>query len=142
MKTVVAIAVLTFAIGAGILLVQHERERRTEQATEEASAPPPAPPIDVTAKDLQRAYDANEVAADQQYRGRVLRVTGSVRSIDKDFTDQPIVWLRTRDFGGVMSYFDDASGPASLRKGQKVTVRCVGGGRTIDSPVLRRCVLE
>jgi hypothetical protein len=44
--------------------------------------------LPVQAERLFLDYQRNEVAADQQYRGRRLLVTGMVTSVNKDFTDK------------------------------------------------------
>ena len=59
-------------------------------------APATCPPIDINARTLFREYDANEVSADDSYKGKRLRVTGVCqRAIDKDFMDNIIVRLGT-----------------------------------------------
>ena len=63
-------------------------------------APPASPPpaisqtpaaIQVSAADLYNAYKANQVAADLQYEGKTLLVTGVVSSIGKDLLSYPYV---------------------------------------------------
>lgn len=107
-----------------------------------AAAPPPAPPIEIDARALYAAYDDNEVAADNQYKGRRLQVTGMVASIDKDFLDNIVVWLKTgNDFGKVMAKMDkSAAGQAArLSKRTRVALACEGNGRVMSSPTLSDC---
>jgi PKD repeat protein len=55
-----------------------------------------APSVDyrVTAGQLLDDYDANEVAADMKYKGKLIAVTGSIYSINvNDFTGEPYVNL-------------------------------------------------
>lgn len=47
----------------------------------------------MSAVQLGRDYDANEVAADDKYRGQTLLVTGTVESIDKDMFDSLVLHL-------------------------------------------------
>ncbi|MCZ2896360.1 OB-fold putative lipoprotein [Burkholderia thailandensis] len=101
------------------------------------------PALSVTASQLFAAYEKNEVAADQQYKGKSLLVSGTVQSIDKDAFDNIVIQLRTsNEFMPVHAYL--ASGneavAASLDKGQKVKWVCEGEGRLIGSPMLRECV--
>lgn len=49
--------------------------------------------ITTSAKELIAAYDANEVSADQTYKGKIVEVSGSVASINKDLLDEPFVTL-------------------------------------------------
>ncbi|MCX0116691.1 OB-fold putative lipoprotein, partial [Escherichia coli] len=40
-----------------------------------------------TARQLFKEYEENEVATDEQLKGKLIAVRGIVQSIDKDFTD-------------------------------------------------------
>lgn len=100
--------------------------------------------VEIAAPALFRAYDANEVSADDAYKGKHLAVAGRVASIDKDLFDHIIVRLA----GGNMFQTVDAtmqpnqkSQAAGLRKGTSVTVLCVGNGK-IMGPQLEDCVLQ
>ena len=99
--------------------------------------------IDVTSDRLQADYAANEISADNLYRGKVLRVTGRVQAIKKDFTDTPYVEIWTRnEMLGVQAQFESEGGLAQVAVGQRITVRCIGDNVIMGSPMLRRCVLE
>jgi hypothetical protein len=99
--------------------------------------------VDVTADRLQADYAANEVGADNVYRGKVLRVTGAVQAIKKDITDHPYMILWTRnEFEGVQARFDTDGALGRVSTGQHVTVRCIGDNVIMGSPMLRQCVLE
>jgi len=41
----------------------------------------------ITSQQLYNAYEANEVAADQKYKGKILLVSGEIEDIAKDITD-------------------------------------------------------
>ncbi|WKZ83960.1 OB-fold putative lipoprotein [Ralstonia pickettii] len=100
------------------------------------------PPLPVKAQELFGAYEDNEVAADQKYKDKSLLVTGTVQSIDKDFTDSIVVKLASGNpFMAVHAYLDDqhAAMAASLKKGAKVALVCVGDGRIVGSPMLKGC---
>jgi len=100
-------------------------------------------PLAISAVNLFKAYEANEVRADNAYKDRKLLVTGKVASIDKDFLNNPVLWLASSNmFQKIMARGLDASVLAELDKGQTVTVLCVGGGLTVGSPVLRDCSLR
>ena len=64
-----------------------------------ASRPPADPQVrgvyTTTAPELNRDYEATEVATDQKIGGRVVVVSGSIDSIDKDFLDHAVIHLRT-----------------------------------------------
>lgn len=124
-----------------------------------APAPTPEPSvIRVTAVDLWKAYDANEVAADAMYRGKTLEISGAIDEIGKDLLDTPYVNLRTKfseiilpyphdslvtTAGRVKCIFDSKheSQLAHLVKGQEVTIQgeCSGYNyhvRITDSTLL------
>src|ERR1700736_1804386 len=45
--------------------------------------------ITILANALYRAYDANEVAADEKYKGKSVKITGKVQNIGKDILGSP-----------------------------------------------------
>jgi uncharacterized protein len=115
---------------------------QTPENTAPVAAPPPAPSPSfqqVTAPELYAAYHDNEVAADQKYKGRALRIRGIVGSISKDIFDKPYVTLLAgSQFDTVQLQFGDTSNEqlAKLRKGMNIEVTCRGRGMVIGIPVL------
>lgn len=106
------------------------------------SAPTPEVAIETTPDQLKTAYDTNEVAADNIFKGKIIRIVGTVSSIDKDFTDDVVVQLATSDqFTHVGATMDDSEkgAAAALRKGQKVSVECQRIMRVLDTPVASKC---
>ncbi len=144
----IGVAVLVGA--AGTSSAYSDYKARAEAAaghadttTQVEQAAPAADAIKVSARDLFRAYDANEVAADGTYKGKPLEVTGTVESISSDFTDEPVVQLAT----GEMFQQVHASGlsktvAGQLSKGQKITVQCTGGGEIVGMPALEHCSMQ
>lgn len=101
--------------------------------------------LPVTAQQLFDAYDSNEVAADKQYKGKLLQIDGKVASIDSGLTDSAQVQLATsNDFMSVTATgdeaFDDAA--AGLSKDQSVSLLCRGEGEIIGSPMVGDCVIQ
>lgn len=100
--------------------------------------------LGVTADELQRAYDANEVAADQKYRNKKLLVRGTVDSINRSIGDSHFVTLRggSNMFNHPNAKMADGhtSYLAQLAKGQKVVLACDGEGMLIGSAMLSDCV--
>lgn len=93
--------------------------QQEQQAAEKAIA--------TTASKLVADYKANEVAADEKYKNRLLVVTGSVASIGKDIMDNPYVTLSSGeqyDFRSVQCTFDDdhIAKASKLKKGMKISV--------------------
>lgn len=108
-------------------------------------SPLSTPPISVTAVNLYRAYEANEVAADGQYKGKRLLVSGEVDSIDKNFMGHIVVHILTgNQFSSAMANLDDAgeSRAAQLSRGQSVILLCEGAGRILGSPSLDKCSVQ
>lgn len=106
-------------------------------------APPAADAIKVTAHQLFSAYEANEIAADGQYKGKTLEVSGVVSGIDSDFSDEPVIELATEnEFMGVRAQGIDKTVAANLSKGQQVTLVCTGGGEVVGAPMLEDCSIR
>ena len=112
-----------------------------EQQVQEVQAPAA---IQISATELFQNYEANEVAADRNFKGQIIEISGTVQSIDSGMGDGANVQFNVGDEYGLNSVtasgnesFDNFA--ASLSKGQTVTLRCVGGGEVIGQPFLRDC---
>lgn len=98
----------------------------------------------VDAVSLWKDYNANEVRADDKYKGRSLIISGKVQSIDKDFLDNLVVRLRSpNQFMATHANFaaEERDKVAQLAKGDSVLLNCVVDGLLLGSPVLRNCKL-
>lgn len=108
-----------------------------------AAAPQPQPAVKkVTAENLFEDYHANEVSADQWYKGQRLQVSGKVQSIEKDAFNNIVIHLTTSNqFSAVWAYLDSEheAVAARLAKGDKVKFICTGEGMVIGSPILKKC---
>lgn len=105
----------------------------------------PVKPIEVTARELEAAYAANEASAQIQYGKNPLLVTGVIRSIDLDFADKPMLVLAGAEmFGGPQAALTEASQAMapSLTKGQKIALRCEGVGEVVGTPMLKDCEIQ
>jgi len=99
----------------------------------------------VDAVKLWKAYDANEVAADDEFKGKTVLVTGRVLSIDKDFLDNIVVRLSSpNEFMPTSASMRDSEKAiaAGLQNGTTVHVVCECAGRLMGSPTLRDCVFH
>lgn len=139
-----ALSNLVFVIGLWLMLtmfccagggsLQESKPRRDEA------------PIIVTAPILVTEYEANEIAADEKYKGRKVQVTGVIDSIAKDIIDSMYVSLDSgQEFGitNVQCFFDDSEGRylASLSKGRSLTVTCRCDGK-FGNVLLRECEIN
>ena len=126
------------------MLEQFEQRAESESESDAASEASAAAieqddALEVDARTLHAAYSANEVAADQRFKGQLLRVTGTIDAIDSGIGDEPIVRLSAGDFDSVHAKGLPASTAANLTKGQEITVLCTGGGEVVGSPILDDC---
>lgn len=94
-----------------------------------------------TATIYDDAYDANEIAADNNYKGKKILVSGRVDSIDKDFTGDGIITLRGSGPMGIRAGLSKhgMGGAASFSRGQQVNLVCIGSGRVLGSATLEDC---
>ncbi|HZH44276.1 MAG TPA: hypothetical protein VEY50_09365 [Lysobacter sp.] len=114
-----------------------EARDNSAAAVEQAA---PADAIKVTAAELFASYEANEVAADSQYKGKTLEITGKVAGIDSGMGDEPVVQLESSNmFQHVQARGLSKDVAASLAKGSKITLVCEGAGEVIGSPMLDDC---
>lgn len=98
--------------------------------------------IKVSARSLLVDYHRNEVAADNKYKGQILAVSGTVKSIEKDMFDNIDVLLWTgSEFEAAHATLDnaDAAKAAKLERGQEIMLFCVGNGMIMGSPMLDGC---
>ena len=105
-----------------------------------------AKPIFTTsARSLYETYNQNEVLADENMKGKLIRVTGVVSSIDKDFADDIVINLFAGDeytTAGMGMRDSEKSKIMKLRKGQHVTITCEKMMRVMDLPTGSDCILN
>lgn len=113
-----------------------------------APAPPPPPPapayeFETTPNELATAYDENTVRADTKFKGKKYLVTGLVADISTDVMGDAYLVLR----GGVNQFMQphftlqdsEKNKAGDLKKGQKVSLICIGGGDVAKIPMSKRC---
>lgn len=134
----------------GLVLAGFLFSRTRASESKEKSAPLGAPVVSpdgivsVGAMRLWRDYEENEVAADIRYKGKRLRVTGTLVSVERDYDGRPVLHLRSGNpIFLTMATLDRAYLPdaAHLRKGDQVVVRCIGASREMRMPQLEKCML-
>jgi hypothetical protein len=97
----------------------------------------------VTAGELFKAYQSNEMAAQQAYAGKLLEVSGTVDGVDLDSSDEPVVKLRTSNqFMPVSVYLTDdtKAAAAGYNKRSKITLLCKEISEVVSMPQLKECV--
>ena len=104
-----------------------------------ASMPPPS----ITADSLFAAYEGNEVAADETFKGRVMEITGRIGTINKDFMDSVYITLPSSEnmFMGVHATIVDSetAKAASLRRGGRIRLACEVEGKVVTDVVVKNC---
>lgn len=100
--------------------------------------------IKITAKELMSEYKANEIAADNLYKGKLLEVSGNVDNIGKDILDSPYITLKTNEmFDTVQCMIKDSEvDKASILKEDDSIIlegKCSGGGLFL---LLKDCIIK
>ena len=100
------------------------------------------PFLKVSAVKLYNDYNANEIAADEKYKGQIIQVTGIIRDIGNDIMDNAYVTLiGDQYFGDIQCYFNEKSIVAGLSKGKKITVVGNCSGLMINVQV-NNCIVK
>jgi hypothetical protein len=122
------------------------RTAPAQQASTSSTAPAPVAPVEplksFTAKQVASSYEENTVAADMQFKGKKVKVSGRITDINTDFLGRPyLVLAGTNDFMGPQFGFDksDMSVMATLKKGATVNVICTGKGDVAKVPMFEDC---
>jgi hypothetical protein len=127
----------------------------SRQVEAQPVAPPPAAAVQpprttsgtpqVTATALWAAYSLDALGADRSYRDRSLVVSGTVRSVDRNYEGDMVVRLGTGDaFDTVNATLAARNDPAlaALTKGSAVSLICVGHGALMGAPLLGGCFVK
>ena len=98
--------------------------------------------IKVSAIQLYDAYQANEVSADAQYKGKTVQISGVVNSIAKDIVDTPYITLKTSEssFFNVQCVFSktDEALLTKIQKGQSIVLQGEVSGK-MGNVLIRGC---
>lgn len=100
--------------------------------------------IEISAAELFAAYDENEVAADNKYKGKKLKITGTVEDIGKDILDDTYITLDCGELiFSIQCYFanDQLSAVAELKKGDTITLIGVCKGET-GNVIIKNCEIQ
>ena len=103
-----------------------------------------APKFTLTASQLYNAYENNEVAADNKYKGEIVLISGTIEDIGKDILDKPYITLVTGNIlFNVQCYFEKSNEGqfASLSKGQRVKVKGVVDGK-FGNVTVEDCIIK
>lgn len=113
----------------------------------------------VTASQVFSRYQANEVAADQAFKGQYVHVSGKILEISKDWRQGVVLTLRggpglldrvqlrlferqvTAVTKGAIISAKVEELAARLKVGQTIEAECKGGGMMLKTPIFRECLL-
>jgi hypothetical protein len=94
----------------------------------------------ITSTDLFAAYQADEAAANQQYNGKIVQVSGTVKEVKTNDAGVPTVVLESGDMMfGVICELQDPGQAAQFAVGQTATLKGECSGLLMDV-VMVRCV--
>lgn len=129
--------------GSGPTPTNHSSKSQSTAGSTPASVNVPAEPLkSYTAAQIASSYEQNTVAADMQFKGKRVQVSGRVTAINTDFMGNPyLVLAGTNEFLGPQFEFDKSSieALAAIKKGAAVKLICVGKGDVIKTPMFEAC---
>lgn len=107
-------------------------------------------PIEISLDQLKAEYDANQLAADAKYKGKLLKFSAIIRNISKDIVGRPMVSLTTRkiresfDIFSAVCYFKrgEESKLIGLKNEQIVTVIGRNDGMTVGVLSFKDCDIQ
>ena len=102
-------------------------------------------PVNVSAKELTKTYDENELAADEKYKGKMIAVSGKISNIAETLGNLTVSLEGHDIVKSVMCSFDESekSNITKLKKGQQVTLVGKGDGMTAGLYVgLEECKIQ
>ena len=119
------------------------------KAMDEKRAEREGPAINISAEDLNRAYQTSEADADKLYQGKIVIVTGTVGTTTTpgEGMGRPAVILVDAHQKTIVNCFgfanEDKDAVSKLKPGQKVTIKgkCMGKVATYE-PTLEDSVLQ
>ena len=127
------VALFALVVGSGIYIVACSRSPVMDSSK--------TPSYTLTADQLFSEYKANEVAADNKYKGKVVLISGPIRQNGK-FMGTAYILIGGHGFlDGVQCMFGESAEVGSLSKGSQVTVKGEVAGKK-GNVLLRNCTLE
>jgi hypothetical protein len=97
----------------------------------------------LSADQLARAYRDNEIAADERFKGKGLKVAGPISTIMKDKDGVPMVFLGPTPNQNIVGCAGvEPSNVARLKPGQMVWMKGAGAGVSSGLPMLLFCEVQ
>jgi hypothetical protein len=137
------VLVVMLFVGIAVFSISSKNESQTKTISSADNSDTAAiPTISISAPKLFLDYQANEVRADNIYKGRRLAVRGVVAEIRKDFLNNIVIALASpNQFETVDAHLVSAesSQAAALHKWATIDLECNGAGMIVGSPQLNDC---
>lgn len=145
----VVIAIIILIVLAAIFGSDKKKDSNNSTESSQTTTEPTqaVPPVEVSANDLLKAYKDNEIAANNKFKDKSVLVSGTLKSIGAGITDKPLLTLKA---GGEFEFNEpqatlaesDEAKAASLSKGQKIKLLCIGNSEVAGTPMLKDCVIQ
>ena len=100
------------------------------------------PTIQVSAHMLYKDYDANEVRADDKYKGKTLEISWKISSIWKDIMGNPTIQLDWAFRLNLSLSTSETSSALNLNKWDSITLQCQWEGMVIGFINLGECIIK
>jgi hypothetical protein len=101
---------------------------------------------EISATDLWMAYSRDPVGTDRSFRDHPVLVTGTIRSIERDFGGRLLVRLNTGDafetVNATMASRDNPTVAGTTAKGRPISLLCQGRGMLMGAPLLGACSVK
>ena len=138
------IVLLSFPISDNETLSESALQSKTQKNRE---TQPAKSVIKITAVQLFKEYEANEIAADKKYEDKILEVTGVIGSFGKEILGKPYVTFKTGEYEfdqnvQAVFYRTEEEKLLKLKKGQTIKVSCTSPGRITISVILDKCSIK
>lgn len=97
--------------------------------------------FEMTSSELYKAYEENEVSADEKYKGKKIAITGIIDNIGKDPMDNPYISFKENYLQGITCYFSEKNikDISQLNKGDKITIIGECRGFVLTNVIIRKC---
>ena len=109
-----------------------------------SSSPIPSREIlKISAVDLFKSYERNEVATDEKLNKKTLEIEGTIQSINIDSANNAVIRLETSNElmpVHLSMLGSEITKAASLHAGEQITIRCNHMQRIVGSPVGGDCI--
>jgi tRNA_anti-like len=154
LKKKIIIGVIIFFVIVGIIGAAGSSDKsgttsnqtnNTQNTNNKVEEEQPQTVMDVVTADFIADFDKNQLAAEEKYKGKIIKFAAKVKNISEDVMGNPFLSLVPVDsdqyyFGtSVQCIFEDKSALTSLENGQTVTVQGTADVQTLGIIGVKKC---